>query len=59
MAIATHNCKNDQQDQLHGVGRRVVNPMAKSKQNGVFQRYRCTVCKGEVDKSAVVSGSGK
>lgn len=59
MAIATHTCKNAQQDAIHGQARRVVNPMAKSKQNGVFQRYRCTVCKGEVDKSAVVSGSGK
>ncbi len=59
MAIATHNCKNAMQDSIHGPQKRVVNPIGKSKQQGVFQRYRCTACSGEVDKSAVVSGSGK
>ncbi len=59
MAVAVHNCKSTQQDALHGAGRRVVNPINKSKIQGTVNRYRCTVCKGEVDKSAVVSGSGK
>lgn len=59
MAIAAHYCQNTQQDLLHGPGRRVVNPINKSKLQGDVKRYRCTACGGEVDKAAVIKGHGK
>lgn len=54
MPIAIHPCSNKFQDERHGVNCRVVNPINKSKLNGVVQKYRCTVCKGEVPKTLVV-----
>lgn len=35
-------CKNEDQDQLHGIGMRVHNKTA-----GPNPTYRCTVCKNE------------
>lgn len=42
-------CKHDHQDRLYGPGKRVHNPMAKSKV--VEQSYRCTVCSREKTKA--------
>jgi hypothetical protein len=38
--IATCTCKHDDQDKLHGAGKRVFNPTADGK-------IRCTVCGAE------------
>lgn len=39
------NCKHQEQDKIHGEGRRVHNKILKSK--GAQQTYRCTVCGSE------------
>lgn len=43
--IITCDCKHEQQDILHGKGKRVHNPMKKIPD--MPQEYRCTVCKKE------------
>lgn len=42
-AIIKCKCKNQQQDELHGIGNRVANPTSKT---DAARRtvYRCTVC---------------
>lgn len=57
MPLAKHSCKHQQQDQIHGSGIRVVNPIGKSWSGGSFNRYRCTVCGGDVDKSQLTQKS--
>lgn len=40
--ISSCDCKNEQQDRLHGKGQRVFNKLAKSSADA--QYGRCTVC---------------
>lgn len=59
MAIGVCQCLNTGQDALHGKGHRVVNPINKSKLQGVIHRYRCTSCGRDVPKEHVIKGHGK
>lgn len=43
--ISNCDCKNEQQDRLHGKGQRVFNKLAKSSADA--QYGRCTVCNKE------------
>jgi hypothetical protein len=42
-AIVLCKCVNEQQDKLHGVGKRVAN--ATAKQDSTYVEVRCTSCK--------------
>ena len=42
-AIVSCKCVHEQQDKLHGIGRRVAN--ATAKQDSTFVEVRCTSCK--------------
>jgi hypothetical protein len=60
MPIATHACPNNgqgarYQESLYGIGRRVVTPVNKSKQDGKIWRYRCTCCgSSDIPRSSLV-----
>lgn len=58
MAVGNCSCKSEYQDQKYGLGRRVVNPVNKTRQGGTTSKnppreYRCTVCSAIVDQSRV------
>lgn len=38
------SCKSDFQDEVHGIGVRVANPVNKSRTTNVVKEVRCTVC---------------
>jgi hypothetical protein len=53
MPILSCTCKNEQQDNIHGSGRRVHNKTAKD------DVYRCTVCSSTRSKSGYVDPKKK